>query len=406
MKKFLSAILAVIMIFSISVVGFALILEPIEDVSGPELIELEALDLNEDNISLRVGKGGTYYVMLDPTQDYTNIKVTAYGNCSASILDYSPAIYAPIEGITYTIGHRYDKNFVDAGFESVDYTTALNEKDRLNKENKTTVYYVKPVQYVNLIEIKVNDNFGAAYTEGKIKITGMLDKVTVSAEITVVNDVYYYNIETVKWAVNYNKELTDTDWGYSSYDDSVGGYAKVVSKSAFRNIKGKDITVKTNGMSVTIKDVAEGQNGLNFTSYPMTEVDKDKDGKVDYIKFGFYCDVPVKSKFVIVSEEKYTFANLIDIFNIKLEENDIITYGVYKDEVLYTTFDVDYSKDDINDTLKFIIDGNAGESLGEYTIKPYEFTPHIEDVTDNVEENPNTGAPINLFTWILSLIFS
>lgn len=414
MKKILALILSLLMVFSLGMAAFGLDLVELEPVVGkePELAKLERLELNYDAeegyFHVRVGKGSTYYIMLDPSNDYKDIKVTGNGAVSAKILKYDPEVYEPIDDVYYTIASKLDKDF-DPGedFRATTYEAALAEKERLNKENRTTVYYVKSVYPINLVEIVVSDNFSAAYTEGKVKITATLDKKPVAATITVINDVFYYDINNVKWAADgAERKLDDTYIGYSVYDDAATGFnPTVVHKSAFRAIEGKDLTVE-NALTVKIKDVAAGQPSVNFAAYSFNKVDKNKDKKIDYIEFGFYTSTPIKSAFEVITPAVYSYWDLVDVFDLRLEENDVITYTIYKDGNYYSSFSVDYSETGLNEKISFHLDGKAGETLGRYTIQVGENTNVPPATPSEVEEaNPNTGAPVNFFAWLFELIF-
>ena len=158
-------------------------------------------------------------------------------------------------------------------------------------------------------------------------------------------------------------------------------------------------------MLVHIKDVAAGQKGINFAAYPVAAKDYDKDGETDAIAFGFYGDQPVGSKFEITVETGYTWFTLREEFGVRLEENDIITYAVLKDGKLYAEYQIDYSKVNYNEAIRLILDGAAGETLGEYEIVLAETVEVPVEPEVEVESNPNTGAPVGFFAWLFSLIF-
>lgn len=415
MKKILSFVLAVVMAFSLGITAFAapIVLEPAPAVPN-ELIELNMLELDADNASIvMAGKGGSYYLMLDPAVNYTNVKITASGNVDASIVAYNAEKYEAIPGLTYGVWNRNAGDWVETG---LDYDYAKGRADDLNRENKVTYYEMRPEGYANIFVINIEDNFGRSYAEGQIVIRAYNDDLdrAESATVKIIRDVSIFGYEKVKYAAKYDKALDQTYTGYSDYWTAVNGYdtntvyssnPTVISTTAFRAIAGEDIFVEMEGMLVEIQNVAAGQKGVNFAAYPVQKADYDKDGEVDAVIFGFYGDQAINSKFEIVADTGYTWFSLRELFGVRLEENDIITYALMKDGKVYAEYQVDYSKVDYNGEVKFIIDGAAGETLGEYELILAETVkvPVVEE--DAGETNPNTGAPVGFFGWLFSLIF-
>lgn len=418
MKKILSLVLAVVMAFSLGVSAFAadlIELKPAPEVKN-ELIALNMLELNADNESIvMAGKGGTYYLMLDPTINYTGVTITASGNVAAKVVEYDATKYEAIPGLTYGVWHKYDKVWVET---DLPYDYACGRADDLNKENQVTYYVAKPEGFANIFFLEIDDNFGRAYAEGKLVIRAYNEdaKQAEGATVKIIRDVSIFGYEKVKYAAQYDKVLDQAYTGYSDYHTAVSNGVEVntvystdptvISTTAFRAIAGEDIKVEMAGMLVHIKDVAAGQKGINFAAYPVAAKDYDKDGDTDAIAFGFYGDQPVGSKFEIVVETGYTWFTLREEFGVRLEENDIITYAVLKDGKLYAEYEVDYSKVNYNEAIKLILDGAAGETLGEYEIVLAETVEvPAEEVEVEVESNPNTGAPVGFFAWLFALIF-
>lgn len=415
MKKILSLILAVVMAFSLGIAAFAapIVLEPAPAVPN-ELIELNMLELNADNASIvMAGKGGSYYLMLDPAVNYTNVKITASGNVDASIVAYNAEKYEAIPGLTYGVWNRNVGDWVETG---LDYDYAKGRADDLNRENKVTYYEMRPEGYANIFVINIEDNFGRSYAEGQIVIRAYNDDLdrAESATVKIIRDVSIFGYEKVKYAAKYDKALDQTYTGYSDYWTAVNGYdtntvyssnPTVISTTAFRAIAGEDIFVEMEGMLIEIKNVAASQKGVNFAAYPVQKADYDKDGDIDAVVFGFYGDQAINSKFEIVVDTGYTWFSLRELFGVRLEENDIITYALMKDGRVYAEYQIDYGKVDYNGEVKFIIDGIAGETLGEYELVLAETVevPVVEE--DAGETNPNTGAPVGFFGWLFSLIF-
>lgn len=417
MKKILSLVLAVVMAFSLGVSAFAadlIELKPAPEVKN-ELIALNMLELNADNESIvMAGKGGTYYLMLDPTINYTGVTITASGNVAAKVVEYDATKYEAIPGLTYGVWHKYDKVWVET---DLPYDYACGRADDLNRENQVTYYVAKPEGFANIFFLEIDDNFGRAYAEGKLVIRAYNEdaKQAEGATVKIIRDVSIFGYEKVKYAAQYDKVLDQTYAGYSDYWTAANGYdtntvystdPTVISTTAFRAIAGEDIKVEMADMLVHIKDVAAGQKGINFAAYPVAAKDYDKDGDTDAIAFGFYGDQPVGSKFEITVETGYTWFTLREEFGVRLEENDIITYALLKDGKLYAEYEVDYSKVNYNEAIKLILDGAAGETLGEYEIVLAETVEvPAEEVEVEVESNPNTGAPVGFFAWLFSLIF-
>ena len=415
MKKILSFVLAVVMAFSL---GASAIAAPIELKPAPEvkneLIELNMLELNADNESIvMAGKGGTYYLMLDPTVNYTNVSVTASGNVDASIVAYDAEKYEAIPGLTYGVWNRNAGDWVET---TLTYDYAKGRAKDLNMEHQVTYYEMRPEGYANIFILEIADNFGRSFAEGKLVIKAYnedLDRAE-SATVKVIRDVSIFGYEKVKYAAKYDKVLDQAYAGYSDYWTAANGYdtntvystdPTVISTTAFRAIAGEDIKVEMADMLVHIKDVAAGQKGINFAAYPVAAKDYDKDGDTDAIAFGFYGDQPVGSEFEITVETGYTWFSLREEFGVRLEENDIITYAVLKDGKLYAEYQIDYSKVNYNEAIRLILDGTAGETLGEYEIVLAETVEVPVEPEVEVESNPNTGAPVGFFAWLFSLIF-
>jgi hypothetical protein len=420
MKKLVSILLALVMVLGLAVTSFAtVVLEPVKP-EVEELMELPQLVFDDKNESVfTAGEGGTYYVMLDPAIEYKNLTVTGSGCVAAKVFKYDPEKHAALEGITYCV--KKGDTVVEGG---LDYYVAKEKVKELNNAEKTTQYKMDADGcYVNIIEIKVEDNYTAAYKEGKvvIKALNVGTGKSESATIKVVSDVTIFEYEQIKWAAaNKDTALECGDNGYSDYETVDKGYgdkdydhndlrtvpnATVVPTTAFRAIEGKDLKVETAGMTVKVKNVAAGQKGVNFAAYPLREVDTNKDGKIEEVVFGFYGKQTLASKFEVTIDTGYTWYTLREAFGIKLEENNVVTYVVYKDGQPYASFEVDYADaEQARSSVKLVIDGAAGTTLGEYSIQVGEAEHVVED--EVVEEsNPNTGAP-SFLEWLWMLIFS
>jgi hypothetical protein len=424
MKKLISILLALVMVLGIAVPSFAgtVELKPAPEAKN-ELIALNTLELNADGNSVVIaGKGGTYYLMLDPAIKYTNVSITASGNVEASIVDYDPAKYEAIPGVTYGVWNKSTGEWMD---QDVSYEYAREEADRLNKANKVTYYMAKADGNANIFVLHIADNYDRAYAEGKLVIKAYNEdaKCFEGATVKVVRDVVIFEYEQVKWAAaNKDTVLVCGHYGYSDYETALNGYgtkyevgnlrsvegATVICTTAFRAIEGKDVKVESADMTVTIKDVAKGQKGVNFAAYGVKEVDENKDGDIEEVVFGFYGKQAINSKFEIELDTGYTWYTLREAFELRLEERDVVTYTVYKDGQPYASFEIDYADaKEAYAPVELVIKGEAGTTLGEYSIQVGEAEFPAEEVEDEVveEANPNTGAP-SFLEWLWMLIFS
>ena len=425
MKKILSLVLAVVMAFSLGVSAFAadlIELKPAEVKTEEPIVIEEWLPLDADNMNVSVSEGGKYYLMLNPDINYTGLTVKASGNVKASIVKYDAKKYE-VKGVdlTYGVWNRLTGNWFDN--DNLAYEFAVEKADTLNDASNVTYYEVRPLKHVNIIELVIADNFGAAFAEGQLVISAYNEgtKKYEGATIKVIRDVVIFEYEQVKWAAQSKDAILYCgDNGYSDYETDLVGYgnpdydysalrnvkgASVISTTAFRAIAGKGIKVMSAGMEVAIKEVAAGQKGVNFAAYGVKEVDENKDGNAEAIVFGFYGDQVVSSDFEITVETGYNWYTLREVFGVKVEEDDIIKYALLKDGKVFAEFEIDYSKEGYNAPVKLILDGKAGETLGNYELVLAE-TVEVPAVEVEVEEaNPNTGAPVGFFGWLFALIF-
>lgn len=386
MKKILAVLLSLLMVFNVT--AFAITLEtPVEE--KEELLELPMLVLDEGVSTFATGEGGTFYVMLDPAKDYKKIKITDEGCVNAKMFKYDPEMHVPLEGVFYCV-----KNGNEVVVNGLEYEVAKEKATELNEAEKTTQYKIVLDEcYVNVIEIEVEDNYTAAYKEGKIKITAEVDEKEVSAVIKVVSDVFVYDIENVKWASANEEILDETFEGTSNYDKKTEGVPTVISKTAFRHIKGQDLIVQNGGIELLIEDVNATQPGLNLKGF--IKVQQEDEENERELAFGFYGNKQkVCSDFVITVDLDMSYFELREFFGVKLEEEDLVTYTLYKNGEPIYEFAVDYMKVDHNKDVELEISCNAGEEIGSYyiTVGTYDVVEPEDEVIE--EENPNTGAPV------------
>ena len=398
MKRIVSLLLVLLMLGSVTAYGITLE-APVE--KPEELIELPMLALDDGASTFTTGEGGTYYVMLDTTKNYE--KVVAYGNgcVEAKVFKYDPEKHVALEGVYYCV--KNGDTVVEGG---LGYVEAKEKAKELNDAEKTTQYKIAiDGCYVNIIEIKVEDNYTGTFKEGKVKITAQLDEKTVSAELEVVSDVFVYNLENVKYASKYDVVLDETFDGVSAYDEETEGVPTVVTKQAFRNIKGQKLTVHNNGVEIVLDKVAESQPALNFKAF--VTIQPETETKERELAFGFYGNKQTSlSNFTITPEIDMTYYELREFFGVKLEEQDTVVYKIYKNGVLIDEIVVDYATVNPNKEVEIEVEGKAGEQLGTYYITAgyAEVEPEVPEV-DVEESNPNTGAPTFL-EWLFALIFS
>ena len=432
MKKALALVLALVLALSMAVSAFALTLElelvP-EKVNGP-IKFVDSFDFNkyyndeEGNVILTQNyKGGVFYsILVHGTEvvDLSDVKIVTSGNVTAELVEYNPETMVDYLGeneaakfVTYSVkeydGTKVLKSVTDstlwgsytgaADLEGESYKWAVAAAEWMNRTYDTTVYRVVADNEVYVVKFTVADNFSASYTEGSVKITAVCDncRKAVAMGFTVINDTAIFGYEAVKNAALYNAKgdvLTVKDAGYSDYLTAFYGYknpeinvidrydhAEVISTTAFRAIEGKNITVEAgNAMTVTIKNVAKGQKGLNFLSYGDNALTRE-------IEFGFKNNTQkVASDFEVVLDLNMTYFQLREYFREKIEEDDVVDFYLTKDGKEIDRFEVDFMTEDYNEKFVLVVECKAGETLGQYTLDI------AAPVVAEGEENPNTGA--------------
>ena len=396
-----------------------------------------------DNFVYYANVVGDYYIALDLEVPYTDVKVTANGNVSAKLVDYDPekmdVVFVNIDEngevdwdnktqdivsvddneITYCVTRKGE---VVEGYTGMYYDDAVEAAEKLAAEEKVTFYGVKCEKNVNIIKVTVENNYSAHYTEGTIKIEATLNKKPVSTVLTVINDVIIFEYEEVKWAAANKGELQLFAGGYSDYLTDKLGYgisydedllreipgAAVISTTAFRAIEGKNITVnvldtelvnlglafagldlempeeRAFDLSVTLKEVKAGQKGVNFCVWGGLEL-KENDLGIESVEFGFVGGQTILGKYVVNVDLPINYYELRELFGLKIEEDDIISYYVVdEDGKVVKEIKVDYMTLDHNKLVSFDIEGE-NDKLGYYTLCLE--VPAVEG-----EENPNTGA--------------
>ena len=395
--------------------------------SGLEIIDLDpenptrrglisfndTVKFNESDGVMFVNKpaGGTFYAAILSDIEMTDLKAEVSGLITAEIINFDPEKYKSAGELYSVYDYRLGQNGEDALIEKdLTYAKAKELAEKRNLEGKTTLNKVKCQSYVYVIKFKVDQNYTTAYKSGTYRVTAKSGgKGSSTGTITVVSDVSIFNYEGVKCAALYGGPLeVGSSDGYSDFLTAKHGYtyadaykaqtATVVSSTAFRAIVGKPLTV-TCGESVTltIPSVSEKQRGVNFI-YNCPEVKKVNSGsstaqskKQPTFALTFYGNQIIESNYTIKWNLNCTYAELLDIYKVRVEENDVITYYIYKNGDYFDKFTVDYMNVDYTENVEVTLNGEAGTPLGSYAIS---VTPPAAGNTSNREVNPNTGAAV------------
>lgn len=279
----------------------------------------------------------------------------------------------------------------------------------LGKQNKKT-YQIVPEQYLYIAEFTVNANYGASFVEGSFEIRAIdveSGKHLSTGKQTVIRDVVFFDYENVKSAVKYDYMLKLGDKGYSDYHSYKEGYigadvdygATCISKSAFRAVAGKKLSIELNPTDKLVMSVVEGQNSINLSNY------FNVDNKAKTIKFGFYGSPIIAGSYsyeVNVGKNAY---DLAEFFNLRMSETDVYTFYVKKDGKVIDSFVVDYAKQQSYDDIVLKITGKNS------ALTSYELTMDGSQVAENKtpsaskpasgEVNPNTGAEVTFVVKVL-----
>lgn len=401
-----------------------------ETASGLTVIELEeenetrkglisfndTVKFNESDGVMFVNKpaGGTFYVAVLSDIEMSDVKAEVSGMITAEIINFDPEKYKSV-GELYSV---YDKRRENSGEDPVvekdlTYAKAKELAEKRNIEGKTTLNTVKCQSYVYVVKFKVDQNYTTAYKSGTYRVTGKNGgKTYTSGTTTVVSDVSIFNYEGVKCAALYGDALViGSNDGYSDFLTAKYGYkceeaykgqtATVVSSTAFRAVIGKSLTLACGeNVTVSIPEVAANQRGVNFI-YNCPEVktissEENSNGttaatakKQSTHALTFYGNQIIESDYNIKWDLGCTYAELLNIYKVRVEENDIITYYIYKNGRYFDEFTVDYMTADYNENVVIYLKGEAGTPLGNYTIS---VTPPATENTSEKEINPNTGA--------------
>ena len=139
-------------------------------------------------------------------------------------------------------------------------------------------------------------------------------------------------------------------------------------------------------VSVTLKEVKAGQKGVNFCVWGGLEL-KENDLGIESVEFGFVGGQTILGKYAVNVKLPINYYELRELFGLKVEEEDIITYYVVDENgAVVKEIKVDYMTADLSALVAFTVEGE-NEALGYYTL-----CLEVPAVEGEVEENPNTGA--------------
>lgn len=428
MKKALALVLALVLALSMAVSAFALDFVELTPAGKAEAgkVEIPVVDADDEDIlytTVSWDEEGNpvletvYYVALPFDVAYTDVKVTANGNLTAELVEFNPEkmVIVDDEGndlLTYSVLDLKG----DAVETDLSYEEALAAEADLEKENKVN-YTVVCEQTVNVIKMVVANNFSAHYTEGTLKVDAKLGKKDYVGKLTVINDVTIFEYEQVKWAANnfktgaalqlgengYSDYLTD-EFGYGFEYDYEGlredPYALVVSTTAFRAIEGKNlklnilakdtfagqqrIAMDDLDVNVVLKEIAKDQKGVNFFAWADLKLDAKEN--LESVSLIFKGDQVIKGEFEITIGLPFNWYELRELFGVKVEEDDIISYYLVDGNgKVVGGKEVDYMTADLTESASFTVKG-ANQKLGEYSL--------VLEVpaAEAGESNPNTGA--------------
>ncbi|MGN0628536.1 MAG: leucine-rich repeat protein [Oscillospiraceae bacterium] len=151
-------------------------------------------------------------------------------------------------------------------------------------------------------------------------------------------------------SVGYSDYLSSV---YGSWDSDKPCYA--ISSETFGSISGGRGNINGDGFTIEMPLVSSSQKGINFV---YTKEDK---------SLRFYDDTPIIGDYSLTWDLGMNYYELRESFDEKLEESDIITYYIYKNDVCVGKMTVDYMTADIFADVELKID-QSNSSLGEYRI--------------------------------------
>lgn len=386
MKKIISLVLVLMMIFSMGINSFALE-ESVPEAAGVK--RKAVINVIEIHDELYGHEGGKYYVCLD-NKPYQDIKISSYGIISAKYVQFDPEIM-DVRGMDILYG--VVKGDGEPFALDYDYERTKAYADELNERDETTIYKAVVLSNVNILEITIADNYGVAYTEGILKIEATVDGLYVSKTLRVINDVTVFEYERVKEAAEGFDSwgyLICGEMGYSSYEVYMNGYnpldpesyipeemriyedAAVVTTTAFRAVGGKNLRIVCDNIEVELYDIKAGQKGVNFKHYENIRYDDYNYnglydwGEAEAIEFGFFGNQTILGNYCVEYFTGFTWGTLREAFGI-FTEDDIVEYYILKNGVVVKSFRVDYSLVDADMAVILNLKG-SNSPLGQYEI--------------------------------------
>lgn len=238
--------------------------------------------------------------------------------------------------------------------------------------------YVEDCAWV--LKVTIGANCTASYKMGTVRITAFRGETEVSAEFTIVSDVtlapyeYLVHLGSIQSDDAGDSDILDAasteksfsfvlgeNVGYSDYLTSVYGSGDsdkpcyAISSETFSSISGGRGNIDGDGFTIEMPLVSSSQKGINFI---YTKEDK---------SLRFYDDMPIIGDYSLIWDLGMNYYELRESFGAKLEESDIVTYYIYKNDVCVGKTTVDYMTVDISVDVAVKIDQN-NSSLGEYRI--------------------------------------
>lgn len=415
MKKIISVILSVLMVMALSINALALTaieLKPgVPTVQNKVVLE-DYCDFYESGENIFIAQsndGGKFYVPICYNyKELKNIELIASG-MTARLVDFNPeTMEYPGYYPTYCLLEARQP-MDDPSTKGLTLEDAKEMAKTLAKQNKKT-YQIVPEQYMYIAEFTVNANYGTSFVEGSFEIRAIdveSGKHLSTGKQTVIRDIVFFDYENVKSAVKYDYMLKLGDKGYSDYHSYKEGYlgadvdygATCISKSAFRAIAGKKLSIELNPTDKLVMSVVEGQNSINLSNY------FNVDNKAKTIKFGFYGSPIIAGSYSYEVNMGKNAYDLAEFFNLRMSETDVYTFYVKKDGKVIDSFVVDYAKQQSYDDIVLKITGK------DSALTSYELTMDGSQVAENKtpstskpvsgEVNPNTGAEVAFVVKVL-----
>ena len=390
-KKLLSLVLAILLVFSMGINAFAadlVVLYPTYMASAQAKMHIHLVDPVDQGIVLYTTEQGVYYIALDD-MPFEDVTITAKGAILAELIEFNPETMI-VEGMDIIYGITRDGEFI--GDQFYDYEEAVAASKELNEAENTDSYEAVLLTNVNIIKITIEDNYSTSYIMGTLRIDATLNGKPFSSAMTVVVDVSIFEpkyVKAISDGFDEGSYLECGDYGYSDYMVDLYGYgaeyvpedlrtyadAAVVATTTFRDIEGQNLAFECPDMELRaeIRNVAPGQKGVNFKHY--SYIKGYRWGSIESICFGFKGDQVVKSDFTVRYRTGLNWYDLREAFGLRIEEDNIISYYLLKDGKVVGEYIVDYGIADTSEQVVLSYTG-SNATLGKYELRidvPAEF---------------------------------